>query len=156
VVVDSSEQRVVIRRLAPADVPWACLLARRAFSDFSPRAESAAHGMFAESAATTLIAARGGEPLGFAVVERRGDGRASLQAIAVEGAERGRGIGTRLVNAAIHLAQSMGARELDLWTAQANVEALAVFLKVGFRIEARKPRFYARGQDACRLVRSLA
>jgi len=112
--------------------------------------------MFAEAGATTLVAARSGEPLGFVVVERRGEGRASLQAIAVEAGERGRGIGTRLVNAAIHLARSSGARELDLWTAQANVEALAVFLKVGFRIEERQPRFYARGQDACRLVRSLA
>lgn len=112
--------------------------------------------MFAASSGTTLVASERGEPLGFVVVERRSQEQASLQAIAVEPTERGRGVGTRLVNAAIHLARGLGARELDLWTAQANLEALAVFLKAGFRIEERRPRFYARGQDACRLVRPLA
>ena len=77
---------------------------------------------------------------------RRGD--AALQAIAVELRERGRGIGGRLMHASAR-GTKQGAATLRLCTAQANVEALALFIKHGFRIERRMPRFYPNGQDAC-------
>jgi len=65
------------------------------------------------------------------------------------------GVGTRLMQAAVRAARRRSVRRLSLTTAQANVEALALFLRCGFRIERRMPRFYAAGQDACVLSRSL-
>jgi ribosomal protein S18 acetylase RimI-like enzyme len=60
-----------------------------------------------------------------------------------------------LLAAGIELARGAGARDVRLMTAQANVEALELFLKSGFRISERVARFYPRGQDACALVRRL-
>jgi ribosomal protein S18 acetylase RimI-like enzyme len=145
---------VRIRRVLPSDRAFLAELAHGAFGDFDPRAREHTLQSVATAGAVTLVALRGDRPVGFAVLEfRRGD--AALQAIAVERAERGRGIGGRLMHAVEHAARKQGAAMLRLCTAQANVEALALFMKHGFRIERRMPRFYPNGQDACMLARSV-
>jgi len=130
-------------------------LAQEAFGVFSRHAEGTALKMLHEPDSATLIAVRGGRPVGLVVVEDQGGGLASIQAIAVRPGERGQGVGQRLMTAAIRTAREGGAHELRLCTAQANVEALSLFLKAGFRIVRRMPRFYPRGQDACELSRSI-
>lgn len=146
---------VGIRRFAPEDERFVATLSREAFAPFSRHAEGTTQRMLRESGTTTLVATRDRMPIGFIVVEDHGRGLASIQAIAVDSAERARGVGQRLLTAAIRLARETGARDLRLCTAQANVEALALFLKAGFRIVRRMPRFYPRGQDACELARSI-
>lgn len=146
---------VGIRRFAPEDERFVAALSREAFTPFSPHAESSTQRMLHEAGSTTLVATCDRKPVGFVVVEEHGRGLASIQAIAVAPAERARGVGQRLLTAALRLARDAGARELRLCTAQANVEALALFLKAGFRIVRRMPRFYPRGQDACELSRSI-
>lgn len=145
---------VRIRRALPSDRPFLAGLAHSAFSDFDPHAREHTLQSVTTAGALTLVALRGDRPAGFAVLEfRRGD--AALQAIAVELRERGRGIGGRLMHAVEHAARKQGAATLRLCTAQANVEALALFIKHGFRIERRMPRFYPNGQDACMLAKSV-
>jgi len=146
---------VGIRRFAPEDERFVVALSREAFAPFSHRAEDTTQRMLREAGTTTLVATRGAKPIGFVVVEEHGRGIASIQAIAVAPSERARGVGQRLLSAAMHRAREVGARNLRLCTAQANVEALALFLKAGFRIVRRMPRFYPRGQDACELTRSI-
>jgi ribosomal-protein-alanine N-acetyltransferase len=81
---------------------------------------------------------------------------ALLQAIAVEPRARGRGVGSALLSAVEQLARSRDAPAIRLCTAQANLEALDLFLKHGFVIERRLARFYAKGQDACTCVKRLS
>jgi ribosomal-protein-alanine N-acetyltransferase len=142
---------VGIRRFAPADERFVVALASEAFAPFARQSDVTTQRMLLEPSSTTLVATRERKPVGFVVVEQHGRGRASIQAIAVTATERAGGVGQRLLAAAIRLARDGGARELHLCTAQANVEALALFLKAGFRIIERLPRFYPRGQDACSL-----
>ena len=144
-----------IRRSSPADESFVASLAREAFDPFSRHAESTTRRMLHERGSVALIATRGGRPVGFVVVEAHGRGLSSIQAIAVPAALRGQGIAEHLMTAAIRLARDTGSHNLRLCTAQANVEALSLFLKSGFRIVRRMPRFYPRGQDACELSRSI-
>jgi ribosomal protein S18 acetylase RimI-like enzyme len=60
-----------------------------------------------------------------------------------------------LLAEAVNAARAAGSVELRLCTAQANLEALELFAKLGFEIVSRTPRFYPRGQDGCTLKRRL-
>jgi len=143
-----------VRHARPGDAAFIEELAAQAFGDFTPNAGPTTSLMAAADGAETLLAVRGSERLGFVVVEHR-ESTSYIQAIAVLRAERGRGVGGRLMTAAEESARRAGTRRLSLTTAQANLEALELFLKRGFRIEKRMARFYRNGQDACVLSRSL-
>jgi len=143
-----------IRRADAADEAFIGRLADTAFRDFDPRAREHTLESVRAPGAVTLLALRDDEPVGFAVIEF-GRTHAALQAIAVEARERGRGLGARLMHSVEHAARKHGVRSLRLCTAQANVEALGLFMKHGFRIERRMQRFYANGQDACALTKSV-
>jgi ribosomal protein S18 acetylase RimI-like enzyme len=148
------EPQVSIRLPGPGDDAFVARLAAVAFADFDPDAGPHTRALTRKPGVRLRVAVRGGERVGFVVVELAASG-AWIQAIAVVPEARGRGVGGRLMGAAERLARGAGAARLRLTTAQANVEALALFLKHGFLIERRLPRHYARGQDACVLARSL-
>ena len=148
------ERNVAIRRYGAADQDFVAALAALAFRDFEKNPALTTLRML-RPPSLTLIANRGEEPAGFVIVEPHAAGLASIQAIAVAPGERCRGVGTRLLGAALAAARRAGAREIRLCTAQANVEALSLFLKHRFAIVRRMPRFYPRGQDACLLACKL-
>ncbi len=150
------ESRVAIRRVEASDHGFLARLGREAFGDFDLRAEDHTLAIVRQAGVLTLVATLGEKPVGFASVELGRGGMAHLQAIAVTGAERGRGLGQRLLVAAERLARARGATFFHLTTAQANVEAIALFLKCGFAIDRRHRRFYGRGQDACTMVKDLS
>lgn len=156
-VVDIAlETRVAIRRAAPPDDPFLARLGEEAFGDFDLRARESTLGIVHQGGIVTLVATVDGEPVGFVSLELGRGGVGHVQAIAVRRAERGRGFGQRLLVAAERLARSRGATLLHLTTAQANVEAVALFLRCGFGIDRRYRRFYPRGQDACTMVKDLS
>jgi ribosomal protein S18 acetylase RimI-like enzyme len=140
-----------IRPASAADSAFCGELGAQAFGVFDPNARAHTLRLVAGSGAVTLVAVRGTERLGFVVVEPGQQGDAFIQAIAVAKFARGHGTGKRLLEAAKSVAKQRGARRLRLCTASANLEALELFLKAGFVIERRMPKFYARGQDACAL-----
>ncbi len=74
---------------------------------------------------------------------------AELCAIAVDEHARGQGVGAALLAGLERALAAEGVRELSLHTAQANLSAIDLFLKQGFRIERRLPRFYRGVFDAC-------
>jgi ribosomal-protein-alanine N-acetyltransferase len=148
------ERAINIRSKTTEDAAFIEQLSAQAFGDFQHHAGPATLRLTERPGSTTRLAVRGDERLGFVVVERERDG-AWISAIAVSPSERGRGVGARLMAEAARLARGSGAARLRLTTAQANVEALELFLKCGFSIDRRIPRYYARGQDACVLTRAL-
>jgi ribosomal protein S18 acetylase RimI-like enzyme len=64
---------------------------------------------------------------------RMADGTAGIRATAVDPGARGRGIGGALVDAAIELAASGGARSVALHTAPAMRDAMRLYERHGFR-----------------------
>jgi len=142
-----------VRPREAGDAAFVARLGGEAFSEFSEGARE--HTARMAERLVTWIAVRGGQPVGFVVLEQQGD-VVELQAIAVSEHERGRGVGRRLLVAAEEWAGRAGARRLALRTAQANLAALELFVRAGFRIEARLPRHYRGMYDAFVLVKALA
>ena len=106
-----------------------------------------------------LVAVDANRPVGFAMLTSHATPSppvASLDAIAVEEKERGRGVGTALLAGAERAAKKRRALELRLVTAEANVAALDLFLRSGFSIVERLERYYPRGQNAVAMRKKLA
>jgi ribosomal protein S18 acetylase RimI-like enzyme len=150
------ESRVAVRRAAPSDDAFFARLGEDAFGDFDPRARESTLGIVRQGGVVTLVATVDGEPVGFVSLELVRGGVGHVLAIAVRRPERGHGFGHRLLVAAERAARARGATRLHLATAQANVEAVALFLKCGFTIDGRHRRYYRQGQDACTMVKPLS
>ena len=145
---------VSVRRYTAADVDFIRALADEAFSEYDgDRAASRTVAM--ASAAHTLVAETANRRVGFVSLAVDGTS-AHIAAIAVVRDSRGRGIGARLLGAAERLAQKLGARSVALETGEANLAALDLFLRAGYRIEGRVARYYRTGYDALTLRRVLA
>jgi ribosomal protein S18 acetylase RimI-like enzyme len=104
---------------------------------------------------TAWLAWNADRPVGFAIYEGAGSVRTDLTAIAVEEHARGSGVGAALLAHVEHELAAAGTRELGLYTASANVSALELFLKRGFRVIRRVPRFYRGVFEACELGKRL-
>lgn len=102
---------------------------------------------------TTWVAWRGDTPVGFAVVHPLDQFSVDLCALAVEEDARGLGIGRALLAHVERTVVSAGLKEIRLHTAQSNLSALELFLKSGFRLQERLPRFYRGMYDACALFK---
>ena len=108
----------------------------------------------------TLLILKGSYPLGFAMLaltrqqplEPR---RADLLAIAILPAHERRGVGSALLSHMEKLALDYGVREIHLWTAHDNLQALYFFQKAGFEIIGSEGRYYPRGQPAYNMSKSL-
>ena len=146
---------VQIRRGSEADERFVVRLAEQAFAEFDPRAARTTASLLREQGAETLVASLGGELAGFIVLGGTSAGVAHVNAIAVDRAQRGRGVGQRLMQEAEQSARRRGATRLSLHTAQANVAALSLFLRCGFSITQRNASGYARPQPTCRLEKVL-
>jgi ribosomal protein S18 acetylase RimI-like enzyme len=143
-----------IRERTPDDDEFIWELSKGAFGDYSRRSGAVTLQFVRAASAHTLLAWQRLQRVGFASIDVEGR-RALLQAIAVVASERGRGIGGRLLAAIEVKALALGARELTLCTGDANVEALQLFLRAGFLITRRLPRYYMRGQNACEMKKGL-
>jgi ribosomal-protein-alanine N-acetyltransferase len=71
-------------------------------------------------------------------------------------AARRRGLGTRLLDAAMALATAHGARVAFLEVSIGNAAARTLYARAGFIPTGRRPRYYADGTDALVLRRRLA
>jgi len=148
---------IIVRHYADVDSDFVGALAAEAFSEYdgdARRAGSKVVAMVSAKRTHTLVAERSSRPVGFVSFDVTGEG-AHISAIAVVRGERGRGIGARLLGAAEKLAQTLGANVVTLETGEANLAALDLFIRAGYRIEGRTPRYYTTGYDALTLRRSL-
>lgn len=147
---------VAVREATADDGGFIARLSELAFGEYDPRAQQATAKMMREPQALTLLVTRSEAPLGFVIVCPQSPGTLAINAIAVVPAERGRGIGKLLMRAAEEHARALGSRRLLLSTAQANLAALDLFLRVGFVIISRTSAHYSRRQPACKLEKRLA
>jgi putative acetyltransferase len=79
-----------------------------------------------------LMAVRDGVPVGCCALVAMGDREYELSKMAVTPAERGNGIGRKLMTATLDLAERMGARRLFLGTNRMLTSAIALYESVGF------------------------
>jgi len=144
---------LLIRKRRSADDLRICRLAAQAFAEYDGQAEATMQRLVQRG--TTWVAWRGSTPVGFATVHPIHPGSVDLCAIAVDEDARGLGIGRALL-AHVELAVvRAGLSEIKLHTAQSNVSALELFLKCGFRVVRRMPRFYRGMYDACALTKHV-
>lgn len=145
---------LALRPYGPGDDQFIIELSKEAFGEYTANAGTRTLSMARNK--TTFVAVRAGIPIGFIVLELLSDRVASLQAIAVIPEERGRGFGRRLLRGFEKLARDRGAQTLELCTADGNLAALDLFMKLGFQIKRRLNHYYGRGQDACLLAKRLS
>ena len=148
---------IMVRRYVAADVGFLRALADEAFSEYDGgggRAASKVVAMVSAAKTYTLVGESSNRPVGFVALGANG-ASAHIAAIAVVRSARGRGIGARLLRAAERLAQELGAAAMGLETGEANLAALDMFIRAGYRIEGRIPRYYRSGYDALTLRRNL-
>ncbi len=143
-----------IRRFSRSDAVFVGETGREAFSEYGSDAREHTLSLMAAPGATTLIAEHDDRPVGFAIVGVRGD-VAHLHAIAVVTGMRGRGVGEALLRAAERNAMSRGGVEVRLETGEANLEAIDLFVRSGYRQERRVARYYRTGYDALIFAKRL-
>lgn len=145
---------VSVRRYESADQAFVARLSDEAFAEYQPRPSVYTLHALRRATGRTFIAVVAGAPVGMIVLDGAADEWWVL-AIAVAAPYRARGIGGVLLQTAEGHATAHAARRLSLFTADANLAALELFLRRGFRIVERRERFYARRQAACKLTKEL-
>ncbi|RYZ07112.1 MAG: GNAT family N-acetyltransferase [Myxococcales bacterium] len=148
------EFQVAVRLASSGDASFIRELSRLAFSEYDPHASRATARMMLERGARTLVAESLGRPLGFIILHASSFRDLAIHAIAVSPSERGRRVGQRLMRAAEHHARSLGCTRITLTTAQANLAALDLFLRFGFKITSRGTRYHGK-QPACHLEKRV-
>jgi len=89
-----------------------------------------------------LLAVRGdGEPAGFLIVRVAAD-EAEILNLVVSPASRRKGIGRRLVDAALDAARRAGASKVFLEVADDNAAGCALYASAGFHEVGRRPDYY--------------
>ena len=83
-----------------------------------------------------IVAERGGEVIGHLQLVDIGPGRVELKNMAVREAVQGRGVGRRLVRAAVELAAAESATEMLVATAAADLGNLRFYQRQGFRLRS--------------------
>jgi len=82
--------------------------------------------------------------------------RGHVMSIAVADGYKGRGLGTRLMEAALAALVRYGASECYLEVRVDNEIAIKLYLGLGFRTVGRIPRYYHDGRDAFVMTKPLA
>lgn len=135
-----------VRSGTPADRSFVAELARTVFSSYGEY-DSILPACLDDPRFHTLVYEREEGPAGFCMLSM-GDGVGEVVAIAVDPVRQGRGIGGRLMEAAVEDARDMGIRVLVLKTATRNLPAQGLFRRIGFEETGREAGCYAAGQTA--------
>lgn len=125
---------VVIGRAGADELPWNLLL------EADPSRERV-EGYLSDE--FTRVARYSGEVIGVYVLARHTPTRFELMNIAVREDFRGKGVGRWLLGHAIGVAESKGAREIEVGTGNSSLDNLAFYQRAGFRITGVIPDFFA-------------
>lgn len=137
-----------LRDYHPGDRAFVQALAKAAFGEYTPWSGRRTLQMAERSTALTIIAEYGDVPVGFAIADFASAELSTLDAIATLPSHRGKGVGRALLERIELEVRRRNRRRLRLVTADANLAALDLFLKSGFRIAEHLAYFYPRKQDA--------
>ena len=119
----------------PEEMPWELLL------DADPSRQRIDSYLTLD---LTRIAKLGDEIVAVYVLARQDPITFELMNIAVRESHQRMGLGRRLLGHAIGLAESKGARRIDVGTGNSSFDALALYQRAGFRIIGVVPDFFAR------------
>jgi ribosomal-protein-alanine N-acetyltransferase len=141
-----------LRPAEPRDVPAISAIEKGAFP--CPWPERALYGEIENDLATFKILSREGRVVGYYDLWICAD-EAHLLNVAVAARERRRGHGTTMLEDAIGEADRRGCRRVVLEVRPSNRAAVNLYEKFGFRKVARRPRYYADGEDADVMLKDL-
>ncbi len=82
-------------------------------------------------------------------------GEASVGNLVVAADQRGRGLGTRLVEALIEELRTQGAEVIFLEVEDTNMPAVSVYTRCGFEEYNRRRDYYGAGRDAILMKRAV-
>lgn len=141
----------LIRPATEADVPAMAFIERESFSD--PWSPSALRALLDGVA---LVASRDGRVVGYLFARPAAD-EGEILNVAVHRGSRRRGIGKRLVLAALEVLRGAGVERVILEVRESNVAARAFYRELGFRKLGSRPRYYRNPpEDAVILVLDVA
>jgi ribosomal protein S18 acetylase RimI-like enzyme len=156
---------ITIRASVRGDEEFVHDLASRVFSAYSRDPRRAIRSILAERKTEALVAEIDSLRVGFVVLQYEELARdfgpwskptaARLDAIAVCPRVHGRGVGRRLLERAEEAARRRSCLSLSLATGEGNIRARRLFEGGGFVQLARVERYYARGQAAILMHRTL-
>lgn len=102
-----------------------------------------------------MVAYVEGKLVGFGQLVRWGR-RGEIADLVVSPDWRDQGIGTALINRLIEIARQQGFREIEIGVAESNVQAMALYLRLGFEEKRRMLLDVGRGvENVIYLVRRL-
>jgi len=146
-----------LRRAERADLLAVLRIEKRSFTQ--PWTYDAFERFLGEPGFLIADTERAGTPVvGYVVadtVQNHGHPLGHVKDIAVHPDHRERGIGTRLLAAAIDRLVTQGATAVKLEVRASNDTATALYEDFGFEIHHTVPEYYADGEDARVMVRTL-
>lgn len=128
-----------IRDLRFEDLDAVIEIEDRSFS--TPWRRTTFAGLLAREDADLLAATERDRLVGYAICWTVVD-QAELGNVAVAPERRGRGVGRRLVEAALERVRRRGARECFLEVRESNASAQALYRQLGFEVVGRRRRYY--------------
>jgi ribosomal protein S18 acetylase RimI-like enzyme len=157
--------KIAIRPFTGEDEGFVVDLASHVFSPYARDARRAIRSILAERDSETLVAELESLRVGFVVLQYEQLARnfgpwvrptaAHLDAIAVRPELHGRGVGRRLIESAEAAARRRPALSISLATGEKNAPARRLFAHAGYVQLARVEHYYAGGQTAILMHRSL-
>lgn len=132
---------IILRDLSFGDLPAIMEIERKAFT--IPWRPATFENLLDRPDTDLIGATRLGHLLGYAVTWTIGD-QAELGNVAVKDTERARGVGRRLLEAALDRVAARGARECFLEVRESNKDARSLYEKAGFQVVGRRRHYYSR------------
>ena len=128
-----------IRTMRSADLPQVMLIELATFT--MPWSEATFRGLLRRRDSDLLVADVKGEIAGYAVFWAVMD-QGELGNVAVDESHRGKGIGTKLIEAVLNRAGDRGVREIFLEVRKSNVRAQDLYKAFGFSEVGRRKNYY--------------
>jgi ribosomal-protein-alanine N-acetyltransferase len=128
------------RRLRGDDLPRIMEIEQASFS--TPWREATFQSLLLRTDTDLVAADRGGLLVGYAICWTVLD-QAELGNVAVDPAERGSGVGSRLVDLAVAAVGARGARECFLEVRVSNHSAQSIYRRKGFVVVGKRPSYYS-------------
>lgn len=144
--------RCELRPATPGDVPAINAIEKGAFP--CPWPEYAFHRELENDLSMLKVLTVEGKVVGYYDLWVCAD-EGHLLNVAVAERERRRGYGTMLMDDVIAEAQRSGCVRIVLEVRPGNEAAIKIYEKLGFEKVTRRPRYYADGEDADVMVKSL-
>jgi ribosomal-protein-alanine N-acetyltransferase len=115
--------------------------------------EEEVHALLLEDAVLAHRAMRGRKLAGF-IMSRRAADEAEILSVAVGDRQRGSGLGRALLDLHLRRLAGRGVRTVFLEVDEANIPAIRLYRRAGFREVGRRPNYYAptNGASAAALV----